>query len=179
MEAASSSKKKGLLVVYTGDGKGKTTAALGMVFRALGRGLKVSVIQFIKGRWKTGEQLMAARLEGLDWKVMGRGFTWESEDLELDKQAAQQAWQEASGVLSGGTADLLVLDELTYTFQLGFLDLDQVLDSLKKRPPAMHVVITGRGAPAALLEAADLVTEMNPIKHPFQQGVAAQPGVDY
>ncbi|HET9959791.1 MAG TPA: cob(I)yrinic acid a,c-diamide adenosyltransferase [Polyangiaceae bacterium] len=170
---------RGLLMVYTGDGKGKTTAALGMVFRALGRGLNVSVIQFIKGKWKTGERLFAETQPGLRFYVMGRGFTWESEDLSLDKAAAEAAFAAAREEMLSGERDLVILDELTYAFHYDFLDLESVLETLRARPPHVHVVVTGRNAPRALLDLADLVTEMKMVKHPFQAGLKAQSGVDF
>lgn len=170
---------KGLVVVYTGDGKGKTTAALGAVFRALGRGLRVGAVQFIKGRWKTGERLLAERLDGLTFRVMGRGFTWESDDLAQDRAAAREAWEEAAALLRAGDHGLVVLDEVTYAIQHGFVALDEVLAALAARPRHVHVVLTGRGAPAALVAAADVVTEMRPVKHAFDQGVPAQPGLDF
>lgn len=171
--------RRGLLVVYTGHGKGKTTAALGMVFRALGRGLRVTVVQFIKGKWKTGERLMAETLPALKFHVMGLGFTWDSDDLSRDKKAARDAWQTAREAIHSGECDLVVLDELTYCFHYDFLDLDEVLAALRARPEHVHVVITGRNAPPALLELADLVTEMALVKHPHQAGIKAQPGVDF
>jgi cob(I)alamin adenosyltransferase len=169
----------GLLVVYTGHGKGKTTAALGMVFRALGRGLRVTVVQFIKGKWKTGERVFAERLPELCFLVMGLGFTWESDDISRDKAAARAAWAEARQAISSGERDLVVLDELTYAFHYGFLTLDEVLETLRSRPAGVHVVITGRDAPEALIELADLVTEMKLVKHPFQRGEKARLGVDF
>jgi cob(I)alamin adenosyltransferase len=172
-------KRRGLLVVYTGNGKGKTTAALGMVFRALGRGFQVTVVQFIKGKWKTGERLFAASLPGLHFHVMGLGFTWESDDLEKDKAAARAAWETARAEILSGERDLVVLDELTYTFHYDFLSLDDVLATLASRPPHVHVVVTGRKAPERLVAQADLVTEMTLVKHPFESGVQAQIGVDY
>jgi cob(I)alamin adenosyltransferase len=172
-------KRKGLLVVYTGHGKGKTTAALGMVFRALGRGMRVTMVQFIKGKWKTGERLFAEKLPELRFHVMGLGFTWESDDLAKDKAAARAAWETAKNEIVSGDRDLVVLDELTYTFHYDFLELDDVLETLRKRPPHLHVVVTGRNAPAALIEAADLVSEMTLVKHPFDSGVEAQLGVDF
>jgi cob(I)alamin adenosyltransferase len=173
------SEPRGLLVVYTGHGKGKTTAALGMVFRALGRGLRITVVQFIKGKWKTGERLFAEKLPELRFHVMGLGFTWDSDDLGRDKAAAQAAWEVARTEIASGTRDLVVLDELTYTFHYDFVSLEEVLDALRARPPHVHVVITGRNAPEALVAAADLVTEMNVVKHPFQAGIKAQIGVDF
>ena len=170
---------RGLLVVYTGHGKGKTTAALGMVFRALGRGLRVTVVQFIKGKWKTGERVFAERLPELRFLVMGLGFTWESDDISRDKAAALAAWAEARQEIASGERELVVLDELTYAFHYGFIALDEVLETLRSRPPGVHVVITGRDAPEALIELADTVTEMKLVKHPFQRGEKAQIGVDY
>lgn len=170
---------RGLLVVYTGHGKGKTTAALGMVFRALGRGLRVTVVQFIKGKWKTGERLFAEKLPELRFHVMGLGFTWESYDLGRDKAAAQHAWETAREEILSGERDLVVLDELTYTFHYDFVRLEDVLKTLHERPPHVHVVITGRNAPEELTSAADLVTEMKVVKHPFNAGIKAQIGVDF
>jgi cob(I)alamin adenosyltransferase len=172
-------KRRGLVVVYTGHGKGKTTAALGMVFRALGRGMKVGMVQFIKGKWKTGERVFAEKLEGLTFRVMGLGFTWESDDLANDKAAAAAAWEEGKAMILGGEHAIVVLDELTYTFHYAFVPLDDVLATLRARPPHVHVVITGRNAPEELVALADLVTEMKPIKHPYEQGIPAQLGVDF
>ncbi|HYQ00801.1 MAG TPA: cob(I)yrinic acid a,c-diamide adenosyltransferase [Polyangiaceae bacterium] len=169
----------GLLVVYTGHGKGKTTAALGMVFRALGRGLRVTVVQFIKGKWKTGERAFAESLPQLRFLVMGLGFTWESDDISRDKAAARAAWAEARKEIRSGERELVVLDELTYAFHYGFLELDEVLETLRSRPAGVHVVVTGRDAPEALLAVADLVTEMKLVKHPFQRGEKARLGVDF
>jgi cob(I)alamin adenosyltransferase len=171
--------QRGLLVVYTGHGKGKTTAALGMVFRALGRGFRVSVVQFIKGKWKTGERTFAETIPGLEFHVMGLGFTWESDDLAKDKAAARAAWEKARQAILSGERDLVVLDELTYTFHYDFLPLDEVLATLRARPSHVHVVVTGRNAPEELVALADLVTEMVVVKHPHTQGIKAQIGVDY
>ena len=171
--------KKGLLLVYTGAGKGKTTAALGLVFRALGRGLKVGVVQFIKGRWKTGERTFAESIPGLTFLVMGRGFTWESDDLSRDRNAARAAWIAARGLIASGEHDVVVLDELTYAIHYGFVTLEEVLAGLKERPAHVHVCITGRNAPEELCALADLVTEMRAVKHPFEQGIPAQAGVDF
>jgi cob(I)alamin adenosyltransferase len=173
------SKRQGLLLVYTGHGKGKTTAALGVVFRALGRGMRAAVVQFIKGKWKTGERAFAQGIPNLEFHVMGLGFTWESEDLALDGAAAAAAWAKAREMLESGERDIVVLDELTYTFHYGFVDLDEVLAVLRARPRHVHVVVTGRDAPQALVDAADLVTEMRAVKHPFEKGVPAQIGVDF
>jgi cob(I)alamin adenosyltransferase len=172
-------KARGLLVVYTGAGKGKTTAALGMVFRALGHGLNVTVVQFIKGKWKTGERLFAETLPSLRFHVMGLGFTWDSDDLSRDKAAAQAAWATACEEISSGERDLIVLDELTYAFHYGFVPLQEVLRVLRERPPHVHVVVTGRNAPEELIALADTVTEMTLRKHPFTAGHKAEIGVDF
>lgn len=169
----------GLVIVYTGNGKGKTTAALGMVVRALGRGLSVCVVQFIKGKWKTGERLFAENLPGLEFHVMGRGFTWESEDLSRDRAAARAAFQKSKESLASGKHALVVLDELTYCVNYGFLSVAEVVSALADRARGVHVVVTGRNAPAELVDLADLVTEMRVIKHPFERGVPAQLGVDF
>lgn len=176
---SASEKRRGLVVVYTGHGKGKTTAALGMVFRALGRGLRVTVVQFIKGKWTTGERLFAEKLPELEFHVMGLGFTWDSDDLTRDKAAARAAWATAKAAITSGQRDLVVLDEITYAFHYDFVALDEVLEALRARPPHVHVVLTGRNAPGALVDAADLVSEMTLVKHPFQSGVKAQIGVDF
>lgn len=177
--SAEAAERSGLLLVYTGHGKGKTTAALGMVFRALGRGMRVTVVQFIKGKWKTGERAFAEGLPQLRFLVMGLGFTWESDDISRDKAAARAAWAEASKEIASGERDLVVLDELTYAFHYGFVSLDEVLETLSSRPAGVHVVITGRDAPERLVEVADLVTEMKLVKHPFQRGEKARIGVDF
>jgi len=171
--------RRGLVVVYTGQGKGKTTAALGLVFRALGRGMRVAVVQFIKGKWKTGERMFAETLPELTFLVMGKGFTWNSDDLSRDRSAAQSAWATAKQLIASGGNQVVVLDEITYAINYGFVELDDVLGALRDRPPHVHVVATGRNAPEALRGVADLVTEMTAVKHPFERGVAAQPGLDY
>ena len=170
---------RGLLVVYTGQGKGKTTAALGVAFRALGRGMKVAVVQFIKGKWKTGERLFAEGLPQLTFLVMGLGFTWESDDISRDRRAAVEAWQRSAELIAAGQHPIVILDELTYVLNYGFVSIEEVLAALRARPTGVHVIITGRNAPDGLMAAADLVTEMRPVKHPFDQGVRAQPGLDF
>jgi len=171
-------KTKGLLLVYTGQGKGKTTAALGIVFRALGQRMRVAVVQFIKGKWRTGERQFAETIPGLTFLVMGKGFTWESDDLSKDKQAAVEAWEKARELIARGEHHVVVLDEVTYALNYGFLSVEEVVTALKNRPSHLHVVVTGRNAPEPLLEIADLVTEMRCVKHPYQQGIPAQPGID-
>jgi cob(I)alamin adenosyltransferase len=172
----------GLLLVYTGQGKGKTTAALGLVFRALGRGMRVAVVQFIKGKWKTGERQFAEVLATtlpLTFLVMGRGFTWDSDDLSRDRAAAEAAWRAAAELIASGEQQVVVLDELTYVLNYGFVPIADVLEALRARPAHVHVVITGRSAPEPLLALADLVTDMRSLKHPFEQGRKAQIGVDF
>jgi cob(I)alamin adenosyltransferase len=172
--------KKGLLLVHTGHGKGKTTAALGLAMRALGHGLKVCVIQFIKGTWKYGELAAAKRFEDLlEIHVMGKGFTWKSENLEADKQIAQEAWQFAKQKLYSDDYALVILDELTYLIKYGFVEETDILEALTQKRDDLHVVVTGRDASPALIEAADLVTEMVAVKHPFEQGVKAQKGIEF
>ncbi len=172
--------RKGLLAVFTGDGKGKTTAALGLTFRALGHGHKVAFIQFIKGRVNTGEA-EAARLHApnLYFKVMGRGFTWKTDDKKKDIEAAREAWIHASAIIQKNEHNMVVLDELTYLFHYQMIDEKEVLQVINDRPESMHIVITGRGAPKALLQQADLVTEMQAVKHPYATGIKAQKGFEF
>jgi cob(I)alamin adenosyltransferase len=165
--------------VNTGDGKGKTTAALGLLLRAWGRGMRVAMFQFIKsrtGRW--GESRAAAKL-GISMTPLGDGFTWDSKNIEHDRELARSGWALCSDALLAGQHDVIVLDELTYCLKYGWLTQEEVLSALRRRPPAMHVVITGRDAPPWLVEYADLVTEMTLVKHPYQSGVRAQPGVEF
>ena len=175
---STSNDAQSLVLVYTGNGKGKTTAALGLIFRALGRGWKIAVVQFIKGR-ETGEYAFAETQPDVDWHVMGLGFTWESDDLNKDKAAAQNAWEQAEEYIQGGEHNIVILDEITYAINYDFIQLDDVVNALKNRPKHVHVVLTGRDAPEVIVELADLVSEMNPIKHPFDKGIAAQKGVDF
>ena len=169
---------QGLLLVLTGNGKGKSSSAFGMLARALGHGMRAGVAQFIKGRSDTGEEAFLGRQPGVTWHVLGEGFTWETQNLERDRATARKAWELVRSLLRDETLDLLILDELTYPLTYGWLDLDSVLDDLAARPAMQHVVITGRGAPAALCEAADTVTEMRDLKHAFRAGVRAQRGID-
>ncbi len=173
--------EKGLVLVFTGDGKGKTTAALGLVLRTLGHGDQVAVVQFIKGGWQPGEA-KALELFGdaLHWHALGEGFTWETQDRERDRALVQQAWQRSLTYLEDADRKLVVLDEVNVAMKLGYLDPEQVLEGLERRPPLTHVALTGRGAPAPLLERADLVTEMKLVRHPFrEQGVKAQAGIEF
>jgi cob(I)alamin adenosyltransferase len=169
----------GLLLVFTGNGKGKTTAALGQVFRALGHGWRCCVIQFIKTDTQTGEALFAARQELLDFKTLGLGFVLPGQDTEPHRQAARAAWKEAAGIISSGEYRLVVLDELTYLCAFGFLDPRELAETLKKRPAGTHVIVTGREAPLQLIEAADLVTDMKAVKHPFDSGIQAREGIEF
>lgn len=172
--------RKGLLIIYTGDGKGKTTAALGLVFRALGRGQRVAMVQFIKGKWKTGEAKMAQELAGrVDFFSMGDGFTWDTKDYEQDVASARRAWAKCCELLADPRYQIVIFDELSYVITYNFLSVTEVLEALRHKPPRTHVVITGRDAPPELIEIADLVTEMREIKHPYRAGIKAQPGVDY
>jgi cob(I)alamin adenosyltransferase len=172
--------KKGLLIVNTGNGKGKTTAALGLAMRALGHGQNVCMIQFIKGTWKYGELFSARRFEDLlDFHVMGDGFTWSSKDPDASKKIAREAWLFAKQQIGSGKYQLVILDELTYLMQFGFIRQAEVVDALSNRREDLHVVVTGRDAPQALVDAADLVTEMIEMKHPFKHGIKAQKGIEF
>lgn len=170
----------GLLMVYTGNGKGKTTAALGLAMRAAGHGLRVCFIQFIKGSWHYGELDAVKRFEGLiDLHVMGKGFTWKSENIDEDARLAREAWDFAGKAIASGTYHIVILDEFTYLLHYGMLELAPCLDLLNERNPQQHVVITGRYAPPELIKAADLVTEMQEIKHPLKAGIKAQKGIEF
>ncbi len=171
--------QKGLLILYTGQGKGKTTAAFGMAYRAMGRGWRVGVVQYIKGKWMTGERLFSEKQPLLDLYVMGQGFTWESADLSRDQAAAQAAWQRSCELIQGGQYPLIILDEITYALHYGWLPLAEVRGVLHERPSHVTVVLTGRHAPQELIDDADCVTDMQVVKHPYQQGRAALKGVDF
>ncbi|MGB5230830.1 MAG: cob(I)yrinic acid a,c-diamide adenosyltransferase [Desulfoprunum sp.] len=171
---------RGLLAVFTGNGKGKTTSALGLAFRALGHGHKVSVIQFIKGNWTSGEHLFAKNISPLiEFHVMGKGFTWKSENLAEDTALARKGWELAVETIDGNRHHLVILDELTYLIRYNMVAEEEVLQVLQRRPPEMHVVVTGRHASDRLIEMADLVTEMIEIKHPYANGIAAQKGFEF
>lgn len=174
-------KKKGLIIVYTGDGKGKTTAALGTVFRAAGHGMKTIVIQFIKGNWKYGELNSAKQLTPpIEIYPMGEGFTWDTKNPARDIEVAKKTWEFCKEKLSSGWYDILVFDEINYVIDYNYLSLSAVLEALKQKPEMAHVILTGRNAKPELIELADLVTEMRAIKHPFQdQGILAQRGVEF
>lgn len=172
-------RRTGLVIVHTGEGKGKTTAALGLMFRAWGRGWKVAMLQFIKHETANFGEHRAARRTGIEIVPLGAGFTWLSKDIEKDKALARACWERCKTYVLSGDYDLVVLDEITYPLMYGWLPLDEVVDTLRARPPHVHVVLTGRSAPPELVEYADLVTEMREVKHPFRRGVKAQPGIEF
>lgn len=170
--------ERGLLLVLTGNGKGKSSSAFGMVARALGHGMKVGVAQFIKNRTDTGEEAFFSRQTGVEWHVLGDGFTWDTQDREQDIATARRGWQVAERMLADPSIDIVVLDELTYLLSYGYLEQDAVLDAIASRPPMQHVVVTGRGASPELVELADTVSEITNVKHAYRAGVKAQKGVD-
>lgn len=179
---ARATREKGLIIVNTGAGKGKTTAALGLAFRALGQGLKVGVVQFIKGAIPTGEATLAARLASLlplEMHTMGDGFTWNTQDRAQDTASARRAWDQAVRLLRDPSFDVVILDELNVVLKHGYLPLDEVLGELRGKREMLHVVVTGRNVRDELLELADLVTEMKLVKHPYRSGVKAQKGVEF
>ena len=177
---ASKTIEKGLLIVHTGTGKGKSTAAWGLAMRCLGHGLKLGVVQFVKGRRETGERQLLERFpELVTIKVMGEGFTWETQDKARDIAAAEAAWDETEKMLQDPELHMVILDELNIVLRYDYLSLDRVLEALKNKRPDLHVVATGRNAKPELIEAADLVTEMTLVKHPFREGVKGQLGVEW
>ncbi|HEY9875185.1 MAG TPA: cob(I)yrinic acid a,c-diamide adenosyltransferase [Candidatus Obscuribacterales bacterium] len=178
---AQASQEKGLIIVNTGNGKGKTTAALGMVMRSLGHGYRVAIVQFIKGAWEPAEKAALSHWpDQLEFHAMGEGFTWETQDRERDIQKATVAWNTALTYIRNPDFKLVLLDEINVALKLGYLSVEEVLAGLEQKPSESHVILTGRGAPQPLIEKADLVTEMTLIKHPFrEQGVKAQPGIEY
>jgi cob(I)alamin adenosyltransferase len=171
--------EKGLLIVHTGPGKGKSTAAFGLVLRALGHGRKVGVVQFVKGAWDTGERRILERFDGVSWHTMGEGFTWETQDRGRDVAAATRAWDKARELMADTSIRLVVLDELSIALRYDYLPLADVVAGLRERRPDLHVVVTGRNAKPELIEIADLVTEMTLIKHHFAAGVRAQAGIEF
>jgi cob(I)alamin adenosyltransferase len=172
--------EKGLLIVHTGKGKGKSTAAFGLVFRALGNGMRVGIVQFVKGKWQTGERAALEKFgDQVTINTMGEGFTWETQDRARDIAAAKAAWDRARQLIMDEALQLVVLDELNIVLRYEYLDLGEVLEALQARPPMKHVVVTGRNARDELIEVADLVTEMEQIKHPFRSGVKAQIGIEF
>ncbi len=173
--------EKGLVIINTGNGKGKTTAALGMVLRSLGHGYKVAIVQFIKGAWEPSEKKVFSMWQDqLEFHAMGEGFTWETQDRDRDLDKAYDAWQKSLEYIRNPDFKLVLLDEINIALKMGYLQVEEVLRGLEQKPPEKHVILTGRGAPVALIERADLVTEMTLVKHPFRdQGVKAQPGIEF
>lgn len=178
---AERTEEKGLIIVHTGNGKGKTTAALGMVLRSLGHGFKVAIVQFIKGAWEPAEKaVFAPWSHQLDFHALGEGFTWDTQDRDRDTEKAQAAWQTALNYIRDPAYRLVLLDEVNIALKHGFLGIDQVMTGLAEKSAEAHIVLTGRGAPQQLIDQADLVTEMTLVKHPFrEQGVKAQPGIEF
>lgn len=173
-------KKKGLIIVHTGDGKGKSTAAFGTALRAIGRGYKVAMVQFIKGKWKTGE-VEAAKIFGGRFKIftMGDGFTWDTKNFDEDVRAAEGAWAKCREILHDSEHEVVIFDEINYVMKYNFLNPEEIIAELKTKPAMKHVILTGGGAPPELIACADLVTEMKCIKHPYHKGIKAQPGIEY
>ncbi len=177
--------EKGLLIVHTGKGKGKSTAAFGLAARAIGNGMKVGIVQFVKGKWRTGERVvLEAFPDQVTIRTMGEGFTWETQDRARDIAAAEAAWKASKEMIEAARGedpayDMVILDELNIVLRYDYLPLDDVLAALRGRPDDLHVVVTGRNAKDALIEAADLVTEMTMVKHPFRSGVKAQKGIEF
>lgn len=177
---ARATREKGLLIVYTGPGKGKTTAALGMALRAVGHGLKVGVAQFIKGEQESAERAVLSGFANVDFQTLGEGFTWRTQDRERDIAVAERGWAEAERMISDPSYDLVILDELNLVLKYGYLDLARLLATFSSRRPDLHIVVTGRNAPEALVELADLVSEIRAVKHPYrEQGVKAQRGIEF
>jgi cob(I)alamin adenosyltransferase len=179
-EVAGKQIEKGLLIVHTGTGKGKSTAAFGLALRMLGRGRRVGVVQFIKGAWHSAERDALEKFgEQVSWHTMGEGFTWETQDLSRDVAAAERAWGKAQELMADPSFGLVILDELNIALRYDYLPLDRVIAVLKARPPGLHVAVTGRNAKKELIETADLVTEMTLVKHHFAAGVKAQEGIEF
>lgn len=176
---ASATVQRGVILVHTGNGKGKSSSAFGMMARALGHNMRVGVVQFIKGSFSTGEETFFRRFPEVEYHVMGEGYTWETQDRERDVAKAQAAWQIAQDMLRNPKLQLVVLDEINIALKLRYIKIEQVLDALRNRPAMQHVVLTGRAAPDALIEVADTVTEMRPIKHAFDVGIQAQSGIEF
>lgn len=179
-EVAEKTVEKGLLIVHTGGGKGKTTAAFGLALRMIGSGKRVGIVQFVKGAWHTAERdALETFGDQVAWYSMGEGFTWETQDLERDIAAAERAWAKSIELIEDPSFSLVILDEINIALRYDYLPLDQVIAALTARRPDLHVVVTGRNAKPAMIEAADLVTEMTLVKHHFAAGVKAQPGIEF
>ncbi|WP_413492143.1 cob(I)yrinic acid a,c-diamide adenosyltransferase [Morganella psychrotolerans] len=175
---AAAQKTGGVLMVFTGNGKGKSTAAFGTATRAIGHGMKVGVVQFIKGQWECGERNVLEKL-GVEFHIMATGFTWNTQDKEGDTRAAQEVWQYGKAMLQDASYDLVIFDELTYMVRYGYVDLDEIISLLKNRPENQSVIITGRGCHRDITDLADTVSELRPVKHAFDVGIAAQKGIDW
>ncbi len=177
---ATKTEERGLIIVHTGKGKGKSTAAIGMVFRAVGHGFKVGIVQFVKGKWGTGERDVLEKFpEQVTIKAMGEGFTWDTQDRARDIAAAKSAWETAKAMIADTAYNMVLLDELNICLRYDYLDIAEVIEVLKDKPKDTHVIVTGRNAKDELIEIADLVTEMTQIKHPFREGVKAQAGIEF
>jgi cob(I)alamin adenosyltransferase len=177
---ATKTEERGLLIVHTGTGKGKSTAAFGLALRCLGHGMRVGIVQFVKGAWGTGERLALERFGDLvTCRAMGEGFTWDTQDRARDIAAARRAWETAQAMIADPVYRLVLLDELNIVLRYDYLPLDEVVAALQRKPRDLHVVVTGRNAKPELIAAADLVTEMTLVKHPFRAGVKAQPGIEF
>jgi cob(I)alamin adenosyltransferase len=177
---ATKTTEKGLLIVHTGKGKGKSTAAFGMVFRAIGHGFNIGIVQFVKGVWGTGERDVLEHFsDQVTVKAMGEGFTWETQDRQRDIAAAKGAWEEAKKMIADPEIKMVLLDELNIVLRYGYIDIDEVVAFLQNKPEDKHVIVTGRNAKDELIEIADLVTDMTQVKHPFRDGVKAQAGIEF
>ncbi|MCW6031181.1 cob(I)yrinic acid a,c-diamide adenosyltransferase [Pantoea sp. JK] len=175
---AAATETRGILMVFTGNGKGKTTAAFGTALRACGHGKKVAAVQFIKGEWPNGERNLLEQ-HGVEFQVMSTGFTWDTQNRETDTAACQLVWQQARRMIADDSVDLVILDEITYMVSMDYLDLNELVEVLQQRPAQQSVIITGRGCHRTLLDLADTVTEMRPVKHAFDAGIQAQQGIDW
>jgi cob(I)alamin adenosyltransferase len=177
---ATKTEERGLVIVHTGAGKGKSTAAFGMVLRCIGHGMRVGIVQFVKGAWTSGERTVLARFpDQVTCRAMGEGFTWDTQDRARDIAAARAAWETATAMIRDPSYRMMLLDELNIVLRYDYLPLDEVVAALRDKPRDLHVVVTGRNAPPALIEIADLVTEMTLVKHPFRAGVKAQAGIEF
>ena len=178
-ERGTSERVKSVVIVNTGDGKGKSSSAFGVMIRSVARGWKVAVVQAIKsGEWNVGEEKVGRQL-GVDWWTIGEGFSWDSEDLTRDEAVAREAWAQAKALIQAGEHQLVILDELTYPMTWGWIETDDVVETIRTRPESVNVVVTGRDAPQALIDVADTVTEMRMVKHAFQRGIKAKKGIEY
>ena len=175
---AAATETRGIFIVFTGNGKGKTTAAFGTALRACGHGKKVAAVQFIKGEWPNGERNLLEQ-HGVEFQVMATGFTWDTQNRATDTAACQRVWQQARRMLADNSIDLVILDEITYMVSMDYLDVDELIAALQQRPTQQTVIVTGRGCHRTILEMADTVTEMRPVKHAFDAGIQAQQGIDW